>query len=160
MKAGCYFGRDRLRFHFRRIGWIALRPNPGFSAFNRNDVADHEPMLDIKARTPELAHVGGELDTIAEARWREKPRAGIDQWQAGNAECGREIRRLHAERSFEQRPCSPVEELEEMTVEDDAGGVAMAPLNGKAPAADEFGHSHMIAVDPHQRQLAGDPQKS
>src|SRR4029077_10938315 len=56
------------------------------------------------------------------------------------------IGRLHAERGLEQHPGAPVEELEEAAVKDDAGGIAMTPLNSEPPPADEFRHGGMIAA--------------
>src|SRR5262249_3936595 len=134
-----------------------------FATFDRNRRADQEPMLDIKARPAELADMGREFDDIAKARRREKAGTGIDQRQAGNAERRPQIRRLHAERGLEQQPRAPIENLKKPAVEDDAGGIAMAPLDGKAPAADEFGHQNMIARKRGKRQLSnsiGGRQKS
>ena len=54
--------------------------------------------------------------------------------------------RLYAQRGLEQHPGAPVEELEKAAVEDDARGVAMAPLDGKPPSVYEFRHDRMIAV--------------
>jgi hypothetical protein len=69
-----------------------------------------------------------------------RKRAGIDQGQPGNAKRRCELGRLHAEGGLEQHPGAPVEKLEKSAVEDDAGRVAMAPLDGKAPPVNQFSH--------------------
>jgi hypothetical protein len=99
--------------------------------------------------------VGAQFDLVAEPRRRQKTRPGIDERQPGNAKGCRQIGRLHAERGLEQHPGAPIEKFEKAAVKDDAGGVAMAPLNGKAPPVDEFCHLTMIAAERHGGQPRG-----
>src|SRR5215831_6564274 len=84
--------------------------------------------------------MGAQFDLVAEAGRRQKTRAGIDQGQPGNAKRRCELGRLHAEGGLEQHPGAPVKKLEKSAVEDDAGRVAMAPLDGKAPPVNKFSH--------------------
>src|SRR5580692_12428326 len=97
-------------------------------------------MLDVEARTAELAHPRRELDDVAEPRRSEKARAGVDQRYAHDAVGRAEFVRLHAERRLEQGPGAPIEEFEEPALEDDPGRVAMSPFDHELPSVDETGH--------------------
>src|SRR5215472_2651197 len=88
--------------------------------------------------------MGSEFDQVAESRRGQKTRAGIDQRQPGDAEGRCQFGGLHPQRCLEQQPGAPVKEFKKPAVEDNAGGVAMAPLDGKAPPMNEFGHYRMI----------------
>src|ERR1700746_2080370 len=88
--------------------------------------------------------MGTQFDLIAEARGRQKTRASIDERQPGNAKSRRQLGRLHAKRGLEQHPSAPVEKFKKSAIEDDAGRVAVPPLDGKAPPMNEFSHQSMI----------------
>src|SRR5580692_5328298 len=111
-------------------------------------------MLDVEARTAELAHPRRELDDVAEPRRSEKARAGVDQGYAHDAVGRAEVVRLHAERRFEQGPGAPIEELEKPAVEDDPGRIAMAPFDGELAPVEEAGHRPISTRRRTRRLLA------
>src|SRR5205814_6758524 len=67
--------------------------------------------------------------------------AHVDQRSSHDAECIRELVRLHAERRLEHLPGAGVEDFEEAAVEHDAGRIALAPRDGQLPAVNERRHS-------------------
>ena len=113
---------------------------------DRERAVHQQLMLDVETRTAELGQPRRQLDDIAEPRWSQKARAGIDQRYAHDAVGRAELVRLHAERRLEQGPGAPIEEFEEPAVEDDAGRVAMAPFDHELPSVDEIVHRGSLAL--------------
>ena len=84
--------------------------------------------------------IGMHLDLVAEFGRHHEFGARIDQRHAEDFEGLRHLVRLHAERGLEQVPARRVEKLEEAAVEDDAGRVAIGPVDGELPLVDEVAH--------------------
>ncbi len=89
-------------------------------------------MFDIEARPAELLDLRGQLHDIAEPCRGEETGAGVDQWNADDAEGADQVVSGHAQRDLEQPPSPPVEEFEEAAIEDGAGRIAMTPFDLRA----------------------------
>src|ERR1700730_18273774 len=95
----------------------------------------------VETRAPEFADLGGDIRDIVELGGLEKAGLGVHQRNAHDAEGRPHFVRRHTQCRFEQQPDAPIEKLEEMAVEHDAGRVAMPPFDRKSPAVYEIGHA-------------------
>ena len=98
-------------------------------------------MFDVETRRPEFAYLRRQFDRIAEAGWRKKSGAGIDDGDADNIEGGGEVRRRDTQRTREKGSRAPIEEFEEAAIENDSGRIALSPLDPKLPSAEKIGHA-------------------
>src|SRR5262252_6659100 len=134
-------GWDWHALQFDRVVRVAPGPYPRFAAFDGKLTADRDAMRHVQARAPEFADLGGDVRDIVELSGLEKAGLGVHQRNAHDAEGRAQLVRRYAQCRFEQQPDAPIEKLEEMAVEHDAGRVAMTPFDRESPAAHEIGHA-------------------
>src|SRR5262249_18783418 len=100
-------------------------------------------MRHVEARTAELGDLRFARHLVAEPHRQYETRTRVDQRHAHNIIGRKQVGARDAEHSLEHCPRTYVEELEEAAVEDDAGWIALAPLNGECPAVDDIGHNNV-----------------
>ena len=127
-------------FSFDGVGWIAPGPDAGFLALDSDRAAHKQLMTDVEARTAECNNLGSQLNAVAKPRRSDKPGARIDQGQRIDTKCGGELGRPHTQRRFKQAPGAPVEIFEKPAVKDNAGRIAVRPLDRKLPSVEKIGH--------------------
>src|SRR5690242_2802832 len=86
-------------------------------------------MAYVEARSAELGHGGFHHHIVAEARRNEKPRADIDQGEAGEFLSLGQLVLRYSKRLLEQDAGGVVEDCEIAREEHDAHRIAVAPLN-------------------------------
>src|SRR5262249_19224998 len=134
-------GRDREALQFDGIVRVRRGPYPRLAPFDGELAADQDAMPHLEPRPPELADLGGTVRDVVELGGLDEAGAGVDDRKAHDAEGRPQLRRPHAQRLLEHAPDAPVEELEEVAVEDDAGRIAMTPFDDELPVVDEIAHA-------------------
>src|SRR5215467_15013249 len=125
---------------------IAARPHPGLAALDRKLASKSDAVRHVEARAPELADLGGDLDVVAELDRDMEAGLRIDQRDPDDVVGGEQVLARHSQHALEHLPGGPVEILEESAVENDAGGVAMAPFDPQALVVDEVRHRSGIGT--------------
>src|SRR6185295_15541855 len=85
-------------------------------------------VVDLKAAAAPLGNGRQDDHVVAEFRWDAEARTHVHHREAGNVEGLQQLRLAIAER-FEHADGADIEELEIAWEIDDAGGVAVAPLD-------------------------------
>src|SRR5262249_56852259 len=116
---------------------IALHPHPRLQTFGRERAVLIKAMLHVEARAADRGDRGLDRHFVAEPGWEEETRIGVDQRMAGQVVGLEVIYFSHAERPLDQRRGAGVEDGEVARVIDDAGGVAIAPLDAHHAVVDE-----------------------
>jgi hypothetical protein len=125
----------------------AAGPDPGLAPLDRELAGERHAVTDVEARATELADLGGDVEKIAKLDRHMKARLHIDQWDPDDVISREQVLAWHAEHTLEHLPGGPVEIFEKAAVEDDAGGIAMAPFDPQALVVDEVGHRVSVAGD-------------
>src|SRR6185437_1344940 len=112
---------------------IAHHPDPDLRTFDASLAVQAEPMLDLETGTPELDG-GVDRHVVAETRGLEETRARFRQRVADKVESLEQLNFGHAHRALEQRRGRGIEDFEIARIENNAGGVAVAPFDAHRAA--------------------------
>ena len=122
-------GGDRLRSDALRVGCVAGYPHARLEAFDRERAGLGDPVLELEARSAAFHERGLDRHLVAEPRRLTEARSRFDQRMAGEV-VGLEIVDLvHAEGALDENGRAGVENFEIARIEDDSGGVAIAPFD-------------------------------
>src|SRR5262245_45756940 len=121
--------RDRPRAQPVLVAGIAHGPHPLLVALQRGHAGLGHAVQHGKAGAAELLDAGLDLDVVAVLRGHRELGARLDQREPGAAVFFQHLDLGEAGRLPEQQNRTGVEPLEIAWVEDDAGGVAVAPLD-------------------------------
>jgi hypothetical protein len=116
-------------------------------------------MLELESRLATGDELRFDRDVVAETRRLAKTRARLHHRVPGEIVCP-EIRNLvHAQRAFDERGRAGIENLEIARIEDDPGGIAVAPLDARCADVAEHvgarlsGRHAQSGVEPHHRAI-------
>jgi hypothetical protein len=107
----------------------ANHPNARLEAFDRERAGLGQPMFDFEARSAAFDQRGLDRHFVTEPRRQAKARPGLDQWMSGEGVGLQVVDFVHAERALDENGRGRVEHLEIARIEDDPGGIAVAPFD-------------------------------
>src|ERR1700678_2193385 len=122
-------GRDRLRHYARWVVRLTDRPQAGLKTFDRQRARFGDPVFELQARLAARDERCLDRDFVAEPRRLAKTRPGLDHRMSRKTVNFQIVDLVHAERSLDQNRRRCIENLEIARIEDDAGGIAIAPFN-------------------------------
>ncbi len=123
-----------LRAQAARAARVARHPAAGLVAFHRERAGERELVLDGEARTADPDERGLDLDIVAVARREQKTRLRRHRREPAETVLLVEGDFLHAKRPLDQEFGRVVEHGEIARIEDDAGGIAIAPFDADRTA--------------------------
>src|SRR5271165_7634119 len=119
-----------------RVVRVPHRPDAGLKAFHRKFAAVRQPMLNFKTRFPDRDDSRFDRNQVADAHGSKEAGPGLDQRKAGEIGPLQEIAFREAYGLEDERSLR-IEPFEESRVENDAGGVAVAPLDSPLPSRND-----------------------
>src|ERR1700688_681985 len=128
-----------MRFYARRIFRIAHHPYARLRTLDARYAMKAEAVLDRKAGAAEL-DLRLHRHVVSEAGGLEKTRTGARQRITGEVESLEQLKLGQPQRALEQRRCRGVEDFEIAWIENDPGGVAVAPFYAHLAGVAEGGH--------------------
>src|SRR5262249_28501238 len=124
---------------------IAHHPYSFLRTFDARVAIETQLMLDVEAGTPELDRAF-DCHVIPKASWFEESRARAHERKAVEVEMLEHVEFGHAKRMLEQKCRRCIEDVEVARVKDNAGGVAVAPLDPDLARIAECGHRVMPSM--------------
>src|SRR5580698_10785258 len=122
-------GRDRLRHYARWVVRLTDRPQAGLKTFDRQRARFGDPVFELQARLAARDERCLDRDFVAEPGRLAKTRPGLDHRVSREVVSFQIVDFVHAERTLDQNRRRGIENLEIARIEDDAGGIAIAPFN-------------------------------
>lgn len=121
---------------------LANHPDALFMGFYRQFLVFEEPVPNREARSAQFENFRDNLDRVAKSARLQKPRTGIDHWDAGNGVVGEPVALYHAKGRAQHGGRRIVEKAEVIRIVDDARRIAVAELDRERHGVGEHGGSY------------------